>query len=115
MSDVQELAARGREIERLETEVERLREVLVFADGAALTGLGMPLSRLYAEDCEWAQETLRGAGCHSRDAKPIDFDAADEMQPCIGGDYCGRVTNGWFEAGSHGPGYYCGWCECIPA
>ena len=35
--------------------------------------------------------------------------------PCIGGDYCGRTTNGWFKDGSHGPGWYCGWCEAIPA
>lgn len=41
--------------------------------------------------------------------------APDEVEgPCIGGDYCGRVTNGWFSSGSHGPGWYCGWCEAIP-
>lgn len=37
-----------------------------------------------------------------------------DEQPCIGGDYCGRTTNGWFVGGSHGPGYYCGWCEAVP-
>jgi hypothetical protein len=45
--------------------------------------------------------------CHDRDE--------DDEHPCIGGDYCGRSTNGYFEAGSHGPGWYCGWCEAIPA
>lgn len=34
--------------------------------------------------------------------------------PCIGGAYCARTTNGWFSTGSHGPGWYCGWCEAIP-
>lgn len=52
--------------EAVEAEIERLRELLVFADGAAVTGLGLALADLYASDCEWAQETLARAGCHPR-------------------------------------------------
>jgi hypothetical protein len=40
--------------------------------------------------------------------------AGTAEHPCIGGDYCRRTTNGYFEQGSHGRGWYCGWCEAIP-
>lgn len=54
---------------------EQLRqayEILVFADGCVLAGnrkfgdFEFVLADLYAEDCEWAQDTLRRAGCHER-------------------------------------------------
>lgn len=39
-------------------------------------------------------------------------DVAD-ARPCLGG--CGRLTNGEFDGGTHGPGPYCGWCHAVPA
>jgi hypothetical protein len=36
-----------------------------------------------------------------------------DVQPCVG--ECGRTTNGHFEDGTHGPGWYCGWCQAVPA
>jgi hypothetical protein len=38
----------------------------------------------------------------------------ERCEPCTGGDYCGRTTNGYFENGTHGPGWYCGWCAAVP-
>ena len=37
--------------------------------------------------------------------------------PCLGGSCigCGEQTNGKFEGGTHGPGYYCGWCYAVPS
>ena len=39
--------------------------------------------------------------------------APDRERPCVGG--CGRDTNGRFTGGTHGPGYYCGWCDAVPS
>ena len=38
----------------------------------------------------------------------------ERCEPCIGGDYCGCTTNGYFGDGTHGPGWYCGWCAAVP-
>jgi hypothetical protein len=50
----------------LTEEVERLREILVFAEGGVKVGMRYALADLYAEDCEWAQSVLRRAGCFPR-------------------------------------------------
>jgi hypothetical protein len=47
----------------LVAELRAAREVLVFADGLAVANTGFPLAALYAEDCEWAQQALKAAGC----------------------------------------------------
>lgn len=51
-------------------ELEYARRLLVFADGLAVAETGFALADLYAEDCEWAQETLRSARCHRRGVIP---------------------------------------------
>lgn len=52
--------------EKAERERDLLRKLLVFADGAIVTWRGTGLADLYAEDCDWAQETLAAAGCWPR-------------------------------------------------
>lgn len=63
-TDVPALVA---EVERLRDELADARRVLQFADGNSCVISGWPLARLYAEDCEWAQNALRAAECHDRD------------------------------------------------
>lgn len=46
--------------------LENARSILVFADGLAVATRGIALSDLYASDCEWAQSTLKDAGCYER-------------------------------------------------
>jgi hypothetical protein len=52
--------------EQITEYVRHLEALLVFADGLALAETGHALADLYAEDCEWAQATLRQADCHPR-------------------------------------------------
>jgi hypothetical protein len=58
-----ELAATAADVPALVAELRAAREVLVFADGLAVANTGFPLAALYAEDCEWAQQALKAAGC----------------------------------------------------
>lgn len=57
------------EVERLRAEVDALREVLVFAEGAAVEAIGLPVAALYAEDAP-QRAVLQRAGCYSPDARP---------------------------------------------
>lgn len=101
-------------------------------DGVLSTPEPMPVEGLpqwwRCAGCEqrWLGRPLYGGGRHictaGRHDGPLPATVlvwrevtppADEGA-CIGGDYCGRTTNGWFTGGSHGPGWYCGWCEAIP-
>jgi hypothetical protein len=64
-------------------ELEYARRLLIFADGLAVANTGFALADLYAEDCSWAQETLRSAGCHPRGAIPELRDLANtRVQEC---------------------------------
>ena len=54
------------EVARLEAEVEALREVLIFADGLAVSNTGYCLSELYAADYAKGQGVLQRAGCWPR-------------------------------------------------
>jgi hypothetical protein len=46
--------------------IEALHELLIHADGFAVSQCDKGLADMFSPDCAWAQETLRTAGCWPR-------------------------------------------------